>query len=107
MGQHTLGGSDLSELRSRYRRLIEEILPQAAQEREGWPVHRDHCFARIILDDTFDDAWYDHVEGRPAYEHLSPSELREAIETAERLLKEGAPLVRNLNQASLRYREDS
>ncbi|VTT86280.1 Primosomal replication protein N'' [Halorubrum sp. DM2] len=52
----------------------------------------------------FDDIWYDHMAGRPAYEHLSASELREAIETAEQLLEEGEPLVDKLNQQSLEYR---
>lgn len=107
MGQRALDGTDLSKLRRRYRRLTTEALPRAATERDDWPVDRDHCFARIVLDDVFGDVWYDHVDGRPAYEHLSPAELRAAVETAERLLDEGKPLVDELNRASLRRRGDT
>ena len=105
MGQRTLGGDDLSELRRRYRALVETKLPRAAREHGDWPVDEDHCFARIVLDDLFDDVWYDHVSGRPAYEHLSPSQLRDAVGTAERLLDEGRPLVDELNRRSLDRRD--
>ncbi|ELZ61463.1 MULTISPECIES: hypothetical protein [Halorubrum] len=105
MGQRTLGGDDLSELRRRYRALVTTELPRAARDRDGWPVDEDHCFVRIVLDDLFDDVWYEHVPGRPAYEHLSPSQLREAVETAERMLDEGRPLVDELNRRSLDRRD--
>jgi len=105
MGQRTLDGSDLTDLRRRYRRLVTTELPRAARTGDDWPVSEDHCFARIVLDDVFDDVWYDHVAGRPAYEHLSASRLREAIDTAERLLDEGKPLVDELNRRSLVRRE--
>lgn len=102
MGQTTLGGRDLSELRARYRAVIDEELPAAADP--GWPIRDDHCFARIVLDDLFGGVWYDHVDGRPAYEQLSAAELTEAIATAERLLDEGRPAVVELNEQSLRWR---
>lgn len=104
MGQRTLGGANLSELRQRYSHLVMTVLPQVPRQQQSWPICEDHCFVRVILDDVFDDIWYDHVTGRPAYEHLSASELREAIETAEQLLEEGQPLVDKLNQQSLKYR---
>lgn len=106
MGQRTLDGTDLSRLRRRYRHLIDTALPRAARERGDWPVCHDHCFARIVLDDVFGGAWYDHVDGRPAYEQLPPSRLRAAIATAERLLEEGAPLVEELNRNSLDWRRE-
>lgn len=105
MGQRTFGGDDLSELRERYRALVTTELPRAARASGDWPVSEDHCFARIVLDELFDDVWYDHVAGRPAYEHLSASQLRDAVETAERLLDEGRPLVDELNRRSLAWRE--
>ena len=105
MGQRTLDGTDLSELRRRYRRLVTTELPRAARAGDDWPVREDHCFARIVLDDVFGDVWYDHVSGRPAYEHLSTARLRGAIDTAERLLDEGKPLVDELNRQSLAWRE--
>lgn len=106
MGQTTLGDDtcDLSELRARYDELVHERLPETAQGGENWPVHLDHCFGRIVLDNLFGDEWYDHVDGRPAYEHLSPDELAGAVEIAERMHEEGPAVVRKLNRNSLRWR---
>ncbi|SDF22325.1 hypothetical protein [Halorientalis regularis] len=106
MGQRTLDGDDLSDLRAEYDRLVHERLPAAARDGEEWPIHADHCFARIVLDDLFEDEWYDHVDGRPAYEHLSAAELRGAIDTAHRLLDEGPSLATELNRNSLRWRDE-
>ena len=106
MGQRTLDGDDLSDLRAEYDRLVHERLPAAARNGEGWPVHTNHCFARIVLDDLFEDEWYDHVDGRPAYEHLSAADLRAAIDTAEQLLDAGPSLATELNRNSLRWRDE-
>lgn len=106
MGQRTLDGEDLTDLRDEYDRLVHERLPETAQNGEGWPVHLDHCFARIVLDNLFEDEWYDHVDGRPAYEQLSESELRAAIDIADRILDAGPPLATELNRNSLRWRDE-
>ena len=103
MGQRTLDGDDISELRAAYVRRVTEELPRAAR-REDWPISEDHCFARVVLDNVFGDVWYDHVDGRPAYEHLSPAELKEAIALADRMLEAGRPAVETLNRDSLRWR---
>jgi hypothetical protein len=103
MGQRTLDGDGISELRATYVRRVTEALPRAAR-REGWPIQEDHCFARVVLDSVFGDVWYDHVDGRPAYEHLSPAELEEAIALADRMLEAGRPAVEALNRNSLRWR---
>ncbi|ERH10494.1 MAG: hypothetical protein J07HX64_02269 [halophilic archaeon J07HX64] len=105
MGQETLGGEDLSELREAYRRKVNEELPEQAQRSDGWPIHLDHCFGRVVLDNLFEDEWYDHVDGRPAYEHLSARELRAAIDIADRMLESGQPVVEELNENSLRWRD--
>ena len=106
MGQTTLGDDThgLSELRARYDELVHERLPETAQAGENWPVHLDHCFGRIVLDNLFGDEWYDHVDGRPAYEQLSADELADAVEIAERMLDGGAGVTRELNRNSLRWR---
>lgn len=104
MTQETLGGEDISELRAEYDRKVNERLPEAARNSEGWPIHLDHCFGRVVLDNLFGDEWYGHVDGRPAYENLSPGELREAIGIADRMLEEGQPVVEELNGNSLRWR---
>jgi hypothetical protein len=67
-------------------------------------VHEDHCFARILLDHLFSDAWYGHVVGRPAYQHLSEEQLMRAVALGERVLAEGDELLRALNDQSLAWR---
>ena len=104
MGQQTLSGDDLSQLRAEYRKKVTEELPKRAENSEGWPIHHDHCFARVVLDNLFGDEWYRHVDDRPAYKQLSHRELQAAIAIAERLLAEGTPLVTALHQNSLRWR---
>lgn len=104
MGQETLSGDDLSELRAEYKRKVNEELPEKAQSSDGWPIHLDHCFGRVVLDNLFEDEWYGHVDDRPAYENLTRDELQEAIEIADRMLEQGRPVVEELNEKSLRWR---
>ena len=104
MGQETLHGDDLSQLRNTYRRKVHEELPERAQNSDNWPIHLDHCFGRVVLDNLFEDEWYDHVDGRPAYEHLSTQQLGAAIDIADRMLADGRPAVERLNENSLRWR---
>ena len=104
MGQKSLGGDDLSKLRAAYTQKVHCELPAAADPE--WPIHQDHCFARVVLDNLFQDRWDTHVSGRPAYEHLSPTELREAIRLADRMLDTGTPGVKKLNNNSLRWRDE-
>jgi len=101
VGQQTLDGTDITDRRERYRELVGERLPKTAQQAGTWPIDEDHCFARVVLDNVFEDEWYDHVGGRPVYKHLSPDELTAAISLAERLLEQGAPLVREVNYPCL------
>lgn len=106
MGQRTLNGEDITQLRAAYDRLVHERLPAAARASGDWPIQDDHCFGRVVLDTLFDDEWYGHVDGRPASRHLSATELRAAIEIARRLLDEGRSLVAELNRASLARRDE-
>jgi hypothetical protein len=104
MGQKTLSGDDLSELRAEYKRKVNKELPEKAQNRDGWPIHLDHCFGRVVFDNLFGDEWYSHVDGRPAYKYLTRNELQQAIEIADRMLEDGKPAVEELNENSLRWR---
>ncbi len=106
MGQWTLDGADLTARRERYRMLVDERLPDAADGGDGWPIRENHCFARVVLDNVFEGVWYDHVDSRPAYEQLSAAELDAAITIAERMLRAGAPVVTELNERSLRWRDE-
>ena len=105
VGQQTLGGDDLSDLRAEYKEKVTQELPERAQNSDGWPIHLDHCFGRVVLDTLFGDEWYDYVDGRPAYEHLSQDELQDAIDIADRMLEEGRPAVEKLNHNSLEWRD--
>lgn len=104
MGQQTLGGDDLSALRAEYTRRVTERLPERARQRGDWPIQADHCFARVILDNLFEDVWYEHVTGRPAYKQLSATQLRAAIALADRMLAEGKPAVERMHRRSLAWR---
>jgi hypothetical protein len=104
MGQRTLDGVDLTALRTAYARRLDDRLPAVAARRDGWPIHAGHCFERVVLDNLFRDEWYDHVEGRPARRHLAATQLRRAIDLADRMLDEGRPAVVELNARSLRWR---
>ena len=107
MGQETLDGENISELREAYKRKVTDELPEKAQRNDGWPIHLDHCFGRVVLDNLFQDEWYGHVDGRPAYENLSEEELRDAIRIADEMLQRGRPAVERLNDNSLRWRGKS
>lgn len=104
MGQETLDGVDLGPLRAAYVDRVTERLPERAAAGEGWPIRDDHCFGRVVLDNVFEDEWYDHVDGRPAYEHLSHAQLERALAIADRMLRAGVPAVEELNANSLRWR---
>ena len=104
MGQETLNGDDLGGLREEYNRKVNEDLPEKAQNSDSWPIHLDHCFGRVVLDNLFGDEWYSHVNDRPAYKHLSREELQEAVGIADRMLEEGRPVVEELNENSLHWR---
>jgi hypothetical protein len=105
VGQRTLDGDDVTRLRMAYSRRVNDWLPAAARCAGDWPIQTDHCFARVVLDTVFEDAWYDHVDGRPAVGHLSPTELSRAVAVADRLLRDGRPAVVEANDQSLRWRD--
>ncbi len=87
---------------ARYLELTRETLPARARA-EGWVVREDHCFQRIVLDNTVGGRWYDALE-RPAYRHLSDAQAATAAALAERIAAEGDPLLRVLNDRSLGWR---
>jgi hypothetical protein len=100
-----MGASERAELESRYRRLVLHDLPRRAVDGR-WVVRADHCFGRIVLDHTVGGCWYDVLDRRrgPAFIQLSDDQLRSAIALAERIAVEGDPLLRRLNDQSLRWR---
>ena len=77
-------------------------LPVAAAQRPHWPIRRDHCFARVILDAIHGRPWRE-VLAAPAWRHLSPEKLDAAIALADAIL-DGSADLDALNRASLASR---
>jgi hypothetical protein len=96
---------DRAGLEARYRELVRHDLPRRAVDGR-WVVRADHCFGRIVLDHTVGGCWYDVLDRRrgPAFTQLSDDQLRAAIALAERIVSEGDPFLRRLNDQSLRWR---
>ena len=82
--------------------LTRERMPRAARAM-GWPVHEDHCFQRVLLDNACGGVWYDHVLGRPAYACAARSQLEAALALGEAALAGEADLA-ELNARSLAWR---
>ncbi|KAK4539807.1 hypothetical protein LTR36_010341 [Oleoguttula mirabilis] len=99
---------DLDKTRKRWTHLYQDYLPMLAKARdpvqERWPVHLDHCFARIVLDNAVgvDRQWTEFVE-QPAVKHMSATQLHAVIQLAERIATGEADLSA-LNERSLRLR---
>ena len=92
-------------LLGRYRRLVDVELPAAAR-RDRWALRDNHCFGRVLLDHAVGRCWYEVLDRRagPAYRQLDDRALAETVDLAERLLREGDPLLRRLDRSSLRWR---
>lgn len=80
-------------------------LPRQGQASQ-WVVTKDHCFGRILLDHVVGGCWYDVLDRRrsPAFTQLDDDRLTAAVALAERVLREGDPLLRQLNSQSLAWR---
>ncbi|KNY19943.1 GNAT family N-acetyltransferase [Methylobacterium sp. ARG-1] len=92
--------SAAADRRAHWRDLVARRLPEAA--RPGWPVHLDHCFARILLDNACGGPWRDSVKP-PAHANMPADGLEAAIALGEAVLDGGADLAL-LNRRSLAWR---
>ncbi|KAK4961220.1 hypothetical protein LTR10_001710 [Elasticomyces elasticus] len=95
-------------LQEHWNHLYKVHLPSLAKARDPvqkqWPVHLDHCFARIILDNAvgMNKPWTEVVKA-PAVKHMSDAQLRAAIQLAEELAT-GQTDLASLNERSLSLR---
>jgi hypothetical protein len=88
---------------AQYVHLTRTLMPALAQtSKRHWPVCRDHCFQRIVLDTICGGVWYDHI-ARPAYRHLSPAQATLAVQLCQQIIADRADLSA-LNQQSLAWR---
>ena len=105
----------LAALRSRWTTLYRQTLPQLARSshpsQAHWPVHLDHCFARIILDAVIGNStsigivsspWTEHIPS-PAVQNMTAQQLEACIELGEAIAAGSADLV-NLDRQSLAAR---
>ena len=94
----------LSVLRQQYLSLINQQLPEKAKH-TAMPVRFNHCFGRIVLDNLFQDCWYNHLSRKqPAYKQLDELQLRRAIAIATDMLQ-SPKLATELNRNSLVWRK--
>jgi O-6-methylguanine DNA methyltransferase len=100
--------SQLEQLEDRWKEIYQNCLPAAAVSRSlaqtKWPVHNDHCFARIILDSVVgvNSPWTSKIKG-PAYKNMSKEQLEASIVLGRQILDGDANLV-ELNAKSLELR---
>lgn len=97
----------MEELQQKWKKLYAQDLPamaKARDEKQKWPVHLDHCFARIILDNAVgkDRPWTEVVKS-PAYKHMSEQQLKNAIKLGESIA-DGSEDINPLNERSLELR---
>jgi O-6-methylguanine DNA methyltransferase len=100
--------TELETLRARWKHLYASHLPALALARDQaqpkWPVHLDHCFARIILDNAIGiDRPWNQVIKSPAVRTMTVEQFKCALELGERVASGEADLV-ELNEVSLGLR---
>jgi O-6-methylguanine DNA methyltransferase len=102
---------DIEPLRARWKHLYASHLPALALARDPaqskWPVHLDHCFARIVLDNAIgiNKPWNQVIKS-PAVRTMTVEQLKSALDLGERVASGEADLVR-LNERSLGLRGKS
>jgi len=99
---------DIESLRERWTHLYASHLPALAKARDPaqkhWPVHLDHCFARIILDNAvgINKPWTQAIKS-PAVRNMTVKQLHDALALGEKVANGEADLV-ELDRVSLQLR---
>jgi hypothetical protein len=93
--------------RQEYLFLTNEVLPDLGLE-NGWPVHENHCFQRILLDHLFQDCWYRHIQKgpTPAYRQLNLRQLGHLLRSTHQMCWMTRAEVVQQNQQSLHWRRN-
>jgi len=101
--------ASLSDLRARWTDLYTLTLPHLATTKNPaqrvWPVHLDHCFARIIYDHVLGESqapWTSVVKS-PAVQHMKPEQLEGCIKIADGIVA-GAVDLDEMDRRSLAVR---
>ncbi|KAJ9647310.1 hypothetical protein H2201_003910 [Coniosporium apollinis] len=87
-----------------YRKRLPALAAQRNPAQKQWPVHLDHCFARVVLDNAIgkDRPWTEVVKA-PAVKNMSEMQLQTALSLADDIATGKVDLVA-LNQTSLTLR---
>ena len=97
---------DVEDLREQWKELYTKTLPKLAKANDPaqskWPVSLDHCFARIILDNTIGQGQqqWDKVISKPAVKHMTVDQFNAAIDLGEKI-QSGAVNLVDLDRQSL------
>lgn len=94
--------ADAAALRAQWRTLVDDTLPKAAWTQLDWPVFRNHCFARILLDNACGIMWRDAI-APPAWRNMPLPVLQTAMDIGQDILS-GKVDIWALNDASLKMR---
>ncbi|KAL8714917.1 MAG: hypothetical protein Q9220_001430 [cf. Caloplaca sp. 1 TL-2023] len=79
-----MDNQDIEALRERWKEMYGKTLTSLALSKspvqKSWPVHVDHCFGRIILDNVIgqDSPWTSKLQS-PAVKHMTSEQLRQCI----------------------------
>ena len=98
----------LTDLRATWTTLYKHTLPSLAINKspvqDYWPIHLDHCFARIILDAVIGETvpWTSKLVA-PAWKNMSVEQLKSAIDLGHQIVRGEANLV-ELDTRSLELR---
>lgn len=90
--------ADIEDLRRQWTKLYAQTLPHMAKNRDPsqpkWPVTLDHCFARIILDNSVGkgEQQWDEMIKKPAVRNMNEEQLQQAISLGEKVRTGGIDL---------------
>ncbi|KAL8784472.1 MAG: hypothetical protein Q9213_003943 [Squamulea squamosa] len=98
----------METLQDDWKTLYSKTLPSLAIQRSPaqkvWPVHLDHCFARIILDHAIGiDAPWTSKLASPAIKNMSPVQLKNCVALGNAIV-DGKEDLATLNAISLELR---
>lgn len=99
---------EIGALRDDWKRLYGETLPSLVISKspvqDSWPVHVDHCFGRIILDNVIgeNEPWMNKLNS-PAIKNMSSEQLKKCIALGN-AIAEGKQSLADLDGKSLQLR---
>ena len=89
-------------LENEWLELTRVSLPEVAVSLR-WPVHKDHCFQRVLLDNACNAKWTDVILQKPAYRNAPDDILSAALALGIAVLNNTEDLA-VLNKRSLEWR---